>query len=210
MKSKFAKIRAFGHSGIRAFGHSGIGDKSALLAAWIAAALLSFVPIEQSQAQLILTIQPYQGDTNNTTLWTFSGSSTADQIVGGGTILSAQSQSPIAYDNNGSDGVIEPSAGDQLFPASAPSRYSTAALYSSTVNPTNRPRITLGSETRTFNHIFLQNGSAGDAIGLRMPETKLVQLQCARCLFLERPRHLALSDQRFHHPHWDKLFLQWL
>ena len=135
----------------------------------MAAALLSFVPIEQSQAQLILTIQPYQGDTNNTTLWTFSGSSTADQL--GGTIL-AQSQSPIAYDNGGSDGALEPSAGDELFPASAPSRYSTAALYSLTVNSTNRPRITLGSETRTFHHLFLFNGTQGaDAIGLRMPGT---------------------------------------
>ena len=173
MKSNFVTIRAFGHSGIRAFGHSGIrafGDKSALLAAWIAAAFLSFVPIEQSQAQLILTIQPYQGDTNNTTLWTFSGSSTADQL--GGTILGAQSQSPIAYDNGGSDGALEPSAGDELFPASAPSRYSTAALYSLTVNPTNRPRITLGSETRTFSHLFLFNGTQGaDAIGIRMPGT---------------------------------------
>ena len=153
MKLKFVKSRAY---------------NCRFVAAWMAAALLSFVPIEQSQAQLILTIQPLQGDTNNTTLWTFSGSSTADQL--GGTIL-AQSQSPVAYDNGGSDGVIQPTAGDQLFPSSAPSRYSTAALYSLTVNPTNRPRITLGSETRTFNHIFLQNGTQGDAIGLRMPGT---------------------------------------
>ncbi len=142
--------------------------KCALVAAWMAAALLSFVPIEQSQAQLILTIQPLQGDTNNTTLWTFSGSSTADQV--GGTIL-AQSQSPIAY-HSGSDGALQASAGDELFPASAPSRYSTAALYSLTVNPTNRPRITLGTETRTFSHLFLFNGTQGaDAIGLRMPGT---------------------------------------
>jgi len=33
-----------------------------------ALALSSFVPAEQSQSQLILTINPYQGDTNNTTL----------------------------------------------------------------------------------------------------------------------------------------------
>ncbi len=58
--------------------NSGIGDKSALLAAWIAAVtLLSLVPIEQSQAQLILTIHPLQDHTNNTTLWIFSGSSTS-------------------------------------------------------------------------------------------------------------------------------------
>lgn len=106
-------------------------------------ALLSFAPIEPSQAQLILTINPYQGDPNNITLWTFSGSSTADKLDG--TIL-AQSQSPVQY-NTGSDGALQPSAGDELFPSNAPTRYSTAALYSLTVNPTNRPRITLGSET---------------------------------------------------------------
>ena len=158
MKSNLSKI---GHRA------SGIGSKSVLLAAWTAAALF-LVPIESSQAQLILTINPYQGDTNNTTLWTFSGSSTADQL--GGTIL-AQSQSPVAY-NSESDGALQPSAGDELFPASAPSRYSTAALYSLTVNPTNRPRITLGSETRTFSHLFLFNGTQGaDAIGIRLPGT---------------------------------------
>ena len=35
---------------------------------------------------------------------------------------------------------------------------------------------------------------------------KFVQLQCARCLFLERPKHFAVSHQRFHHPRRDKLF----
>ena len=68
---------------------SGIGNKSALVAAWITAAtLLSFVPLEQSQAQLILTINPLQGDTNNTTVWSFSGSSAASRS---GSITTTQS-----------------------------------------------------------------------------------------------------------------------
>ncbi len=178
--------------------NSGIGDKSALLAAWIAAVtLLSLVPIEQSQAQLILTIHPLQDHTNNTTLWTFSGSSTADQV--GGTILGAQSQSPVQY-NNGSDGALQPSAGDELFPASAPSRYSAAALYSLTVNPTNMPRITLGSETRTFSHLFMFNGTQGtDAIGIRCRgQIRSVTMRTLPLLG-EAKALCALSHQRFHH-----------
>ena len=168
MKSNFVKIWAsgIGHraSGI---GHraSGIGNKSALLAALLVSAL-SFVSLEQSQAQLILTINPLQGDTNNTTVWTFSGS----------TIPEFPSSIATQSDNSnhfGSQGNLRPfsSSGAQFLTATAPARYNTATNYSLTANTYSLPQITTSSGTRTISHIRLQNNASSDALGIRVSGT---------------------------------------
>ena len=135
--------------------------------AFLATALLSIVPIEQSQAQLLLSINPLQGDTNNTTLWTFSGSS----------IPELSSSIALQSDNSnhfGSQGSLYPFAGTtgtQFLTTSAPARYNTATNYSLTANSNSLPQITTPFGTRTISRIRLQNNASSDTLGFRVAGT---------------------------------------
>ena len=124
--------------------------------------LSSLVPLEQSQAQLILTINPLQSDTNNTTLWTFSGS----------TIPEFPSSIATQSDNSnhfGSQGNLRPfSSSAQFLTTSAPARYNTATNYSLTANTYSLPQITTPFGTRTISRIRLQNNASSDTLGFRV------------------------------------------
>ena len=170
LNARNPNLSKIGHraSGI---GHraSGIGDKSALLAALATAGtLLSFAPLEQSQAQLILTLNPLQGDTNNITIWTFSGSSSASRS---GSITTTQSSareeifgSILSYNallnQNGS-----PSPGT-LFTSST--AYTTSFNHSLSANSASRPQVATPSGTRTISHIYLEQDSDTDLMGIRV------------------------------------------
>ncbi len=177
-EGEFVKNRAsgIGHraSGI---GHraSGIGNKFALLAALLVSALSSlFIPLEQAQAQLLLTINPLQSDTNNTTLWTFSGStipelssSIATQSNNSNHSASQAALFPFAA----TSGYLFNPSGTQFLTASAPARYNTATNYSLTANTYSLPQITTSSGTRTISHIRLQNNHPTDTLGIRVAGT---------------------------------------
>lgn len=71
-------MRKFVLSGVGASGDAGGGNRS-FLGAIAVVALLAFVPVEQSQAQLYIDVYQSRDDANNT-LWVFSGSSTTEQL----------------------------------------------------------------------------------------------------------------------------------
>ena len=174
LNGRKANLSKFGHraSGI---GHraSGIGHKSALLAALIVSAL-SLVSLEQSQAQLLLTINPLQGDTNNTTVWSFSGSSTASQTsnISASSATSFGSRGSISPYDAVANLVNLPSGGTQFLTSSAPSRYSSSGSYHSlTANSANRPQVATPSGTRTISHIYLVNDFQLDTVGIRVSGT---------------------------------------
>ena len=128
--------------------------------------MLALFPWEQSQAQLLLSINPLQGDTNNTTLWTFSGSSIPEL---------SSSIAPQSDNSNhfGSQGSLYPfsSSGAQFFTTSAPSRYNTTTNYSLTANSNSTPQISTPFGTRTISHIRLQNNASSDTLGFRVAGT---------------------------------------
>ena len=135
---------------------------------------LSLVSLEQSQAQLLLTINPLQGDTNNTTLWSFSGSSTtetsssiAPQSVNFNHSASQSALFPFAAANN----YISNPSGTQFLTAGAPARYNTATNHALTANAYSLPQITTPSGTRTISHIRLQNNHPTDTLGIRVSGT---------------------------------------
>ncbi len=128
---------------------------------------LSLVAVEQSQAQLILTINPLQDDTN-TTLWTFSGSSAASRS---GSITTTQSSARaetfgtiLPYnallDQNGR---LPPGA---LFTSST--AYTTSFNHSLSANAASRPQVATPSGTRTISHIYLEQDSNTDLMGIRV------------------------------------------
>ena len=127
----------------------------------VAALALFLVPLEQSQAQLILTINPLQNDTN-TTVWTFSGSSTASRS---GAITTTQASA-----NFETIGSIIPytSGGTRLFAGNR-----SAADYSLTANSASRPQITTPSGTRTISHIHLEKDDSVDLVGIRAAASSL-------------------------------------
>ena len=142
----------------------------------VAATLLSLTPLEQSQAQLLLTVNPLQGDTNRT-VWTFTGSSSP---FSAGTIPTATAGST----GTENTGFLSPFAGNtnslglpsgtQLFTAIAPSRYATAGYHSLTANPNPdwQPQITFQSatstNTRSISDIYFFNNPSIDYVGIRV------------------------------------------
>ena len=142
----------------------------------VAATLLALTPLEQSQAQLYIDINPLQGDTNNTTLWTFSGSSTPDTLIS-----SSIAPSSVNTNHFGSQGNLYPfsagqnyfsnPSGTQFLTASAPARYNTATNHALTANTYSLPQITTSSGTRIISHIRLQNNHPADTLGIRVSGT---------------------------------------
>ena len=136
-------------------------------------ALSSLVPLEQSQAQLLLTVNPLQGDTNRT-VWTFTGSSTASRD---GTI-------PISVDdidfgsygdvlNYGAPASGVLSAANQLILSGRqPALIGDYALSFST-NVNFQPRITISNNTQTISHITLINSVGTDSVGIRVSGSAL-------------------------------------
>ena len=131
---------------------------------------------EQGQAQLVLTINPLQSDTN-TTIWTFSGSSTP---FSAGSIPTATAGST-GTDNTGfhspfagNTNSLGLPSGTQFLTASAPSRYATAGYHSLTANPNSdwNPQITFQSatatNTRSISDIYLFNNPSIDYVGIRV------------------------------------------
>ena len=125
------------------------------------ALVLCLVPLEQSQAQLILTINPLQNDTN-TTVWTFSGSSTASRS---GAITTTQSS--VNFETIGSI-IPYTSGGASLFAGNR-----DAADHSLTANSASRPQITTPSGTRTISHIHLENDGSVNIVGIRAAASSL-------------------------------------
>ncbi len=158
------------------------------LAALMAAYLLSFVPLEQSQAQLILNAYPSQDHTNQT-LWIFSGSSTSRSA-------SAQIRNQASLNTDNQDTWQIDSNGGNIFDANKPSdtSFQLSPLLSSTnskdiasvraripgggktnitfvANATNTPTLTIGSGSSAISHLFLDEDNAGvahyDDFGIR-------------------------------------------
>ena len=135
-------------------------------------ALSSLVPLEQSQAQLLLTVNPLQGDTNRT-VWTFTGSSAASRD---GTIpidvsnVGLQSYGEFLPYNAPASGPIR--LADQLIASgNLPALFGDYALSFST-NVNFQPRITISNNTRTIGHITLVNAGF-DSVGIRVSESAL-------------------------------------
>ncbi len=159
------------------------------LAAFAAAYLLPFLPLEQSQAQLIINAYPSQDHTNQT-LWIFSGSSTSRSA-------SAQIRNQASTNTDNQDTWQIDSNGGNIFDANKPSdvSFQLSPLLSSTnskdiasvnaripgggktditfaANATNTPAITIGSGNGTISHLFLDEDNAGvahyDDFGIRI------------------------------------------
>ena len=179
------------------FGHraSGIGDKSALLAALTTAAtLLSLAPLEQSQAQLFVNVYPSQDNPTTQTLWIFSGSST--NAAGSNSIRTSTSSD---YYQGDTWQFVTPSSGN-IFDANKPSDTNfqpsslfaksntndiesiqkripggdrTQAFAANATNATNTPTITIGSGSRTISHLFFDDDSIADDMGIRVSGSAL-------------------------------------
>ena len=180
MKSKFAKNRALG-----------IGDKSALPMALIAVAL-SLAPLEQARAQLFIDVYQSQDNPTTQTLWIFSGSSSARNSGG---LRTSSSSSNANLDDTWWFG--SPNNGN-IYDANQPSNtnFSLSPLFSSAntididsirkripgggrtnitfaANATNTPTITIGSGNRTISHIFMDEDSTLDEMGIRVSGSNL-------------------------------------
>ncbi len=124
--------------------------------------------MEQSQAQLAITVNPLQGDTNRT-VWTFTGSSAASRD--GSIPISGGSQSQGGYGNllnydAPATGVL--TASDQLITSgNLPALIGNYALSFST-NVNFQPRITISNNTQTISHIYLLNTPGLDSVGIRV------------------------------------------
>ncbi len=130
---------------------------------------LSLVAGEQgAQAQLAITVNPLQGDSNRT-VWTFTGSSAASRDgsiqIGTGNIGLEGAGQLVPYALQ-SGTPVPPST--ELIPAgNQPSSFGNYALSFST-NVNFQPRITISNNTRTISHIFLQNFVGSDYVGIRV------------------------------------------
>ena len=163
--------RASGQAGKRASGY-----RRRFVAAFVVSvvsALSSLVPLEQAQAQLLLTVNPLQGD-NNRTVWTFSGSSTANATnsiqIATGSIDRASGGTVLPYGG----GATDP---PPIHATSLPSGSQNWANYALSPIAGSSPQITTSGGTRTISHIFLQNfthtnqlgdGAVGDFVGIRV------------------------------------------
>ena len=183
LNAREPNLSKFGHraSGIghraSGIGHRASGKRSGFVVALIVSALSSlFIPLEQAQTQLFLTINPLQSDTNNTTVWTFSGSSTDHPLFGinSTSIKTVLSQD---FDWQNSGGIVPfSSSGDLLFPTNALARYLPSAPSNNhllTANTNSLPQITTPSSTRTISHIHLRNDETFDALGIRVAGSAL-------------------------------------
>ena len=124
----------------------------------------------------MLSINPFQGDTN-TTLWTFSGSSSAQPLIGttNPTSIKTISSPDFDWQNSGSIAPFS-SGGDSFFPTNAPARYLPSAPSNNhllTANSNGLPQITTPSGTRTISHIHLRNDATFDAVGIRVAGSAL-------------------------------------
>ena len=158
------------------------------LAALAAAYLLPFLPLEQSQAQLILSVYPSQDETNQT-LWIFSGSSSSRSA-------SAQIRNSSASNFDNQDSWQVNDNNGNIFDANKPSDQvlQLSSLFSSSnakdiasvnaripgggktditfaASATNTPTITVGSGNGTISHLFLDEDASGiahyDDVGIR-------------------------------------------
>ena len=138
----------------------------------VAATLLALAPPEQARAQLLLTVNPLQGDANQT-VWTFSGSSTANQ-AGSIPIISGSagfgSYGYLANYGAPASGVVN--VNDQLILSGRqPALAGDYALSSANVN--FRPQITISTNTRPISHITLINSTGADSVGIRVSGSPL-------------------------------------
>ena len=178
----FSLSLASGQAGKRAY-------NCRLLAALFVSALSSlFVPLEQSQAQLVINVYPSQDNTNQT-IWIFSGSSTARDNWGIRTSGNYSSRDTWeTSDNNGN-----------IYNANSPnnSQLSLSPLFSSSntddiasvraripgggrtnitfaASATNTPTITIGSTSRTISRLFMdEDTGAYDDVGIRVSGSDL-------------------------------------
>ena len=130
--------------------------------------------MEQSQAQLVLTINPLQSDTNNTTIWTFSGSSTPEISSSIATQSDNSNHSPsqsVLFPFAATSGYLSNTSGTQFLTTNAPARYNTATNHALFANTYRMPQITTPSGTRTISHIRLQNNHPTDTLGIRVSGT---------------------------------------
>ena len=130
--------------------------------------------MEQSQAQLILTINPLQSDTNNTTIWSFSGSSTPELSSSIATQSDNSNHSPsqsVLFPFAATSGYLYNPSGTQFLTTNAPARYNTATNHALFANTYSMPQITTPSGTRTISHIRLQNNHPTDTLGIRVSGT---------------------------------------
>ena len=138
----------------------------------VAATLLALAPPEQARAQLLINVNPLQGD-NSQTVWTFSGSSTASQAgniqIGTGSITSQSAGTVLPYGRPQSP--PNPDVSAALIRSNAlPSGSQNWANYA-LASTANTPQITTSGGTRTISHVFLQNFSGnidGDFVGIRV------------------------------------------
>ena len=158
----------------------------------IASALLSLVPIEQSQAQLIINVYPSQDNPTNQTLWIFSGSSTAgssNSIRASGSYNSRDSWE--VTNNNGDWHIFDANKPSNqtisLSPLFASSNSKDIASVNARIpeggktnitfaaSATNTPTITIGSGSRTIANLFLDDGgsSFSDVAGIRVSGSNL-------------------------------------
>ena len=131
--------------------------------------LLPFAPLEQSQAQLFIQINPLQGD-NNRTVWTFTGSSIAsrDDTIPTISVGSTGFGSYASLYNYGAPASGLLNANDQLITSgNLPALFADYALSFST-NVNFQPRITISNNTQTISHITLVNSAGLDSVGIRV------------------------------------------
>ena len=154
--------------------------------------LLSFAPVEQSQAQLFLHVYPSQDNPTTQTLWIFSGSSTN---AGGSSSIRTSTSSD--YNLGDTWQFVTPSDGN-IFDANKPSdtNFQLSSLFASSntndidsvraripgggrtnitfaASATNTPTITIGSGNRTISHLFLDDDSIADDMGIRVSGSAL-------------------------------------
>ena len=135
----------------------------------------------------MINVYPSQDNPTTQTLWIFSGSSTTSSSR---SIRTGSGSN--TYSGQDSWQLITPSDGN-IFDANKPSdvNFSLSPLFSSTNNPTdiesvrvrtagvwgagspfannatNTPTITIGSGSRTISHLFLDDDTTGDDMGIR-------------------------------------------
>ncbi len=133
---------------------------------------LSLVSVEQSQAQLAITVNPLQGDSNRT-VWTFTGSSAAARD---GTIpvdvanVGLGSYGEVLNYGAPASGPLQ--AANQLITGNLPAIFGGYALSFST-NVNFQPRITISNNTQTISHIDFANSLGADSVGIRVSGSAL-------------------------------------
>ena len=161
-----------------------------------ATALLCFAPLEQSQAQLYIHVYPSQDD-NGKTIWIFSGSSTASAAgnIRTGTESNSNTFNPGQFRD--SFHFVRAFNNGNIFDANKPddANFQLSPLFGSTnavdiesirkripggartnlfaSSATNTPTVTIGSGSRTISHLFMDDDSLADDLGIRVASSRL-------------------------------------